>query len=421
MFSQRAYTRRQFLGRSMTVVSTAATVPAFVHRSALAFGDPAEVGLAARPGFPDDRILVVVELTGGNDGLNTVIPYGFGEYYDARPRLAVAKKEVLKLDSDIGLHPNLAPIKKLIEAGSAAIVQGVGYPNPNRSHFASMDIWHSARSDGSHGTGWLGRAIDHAVGASGSAGTECICISRELPLAAQGTRLNAVTFENADLFRWAGGDLHPALANAYEQINRTGVPEDGDDSQRGFMLRTALDAQVASEQIRSAVQRGSVTSFPGGQLANQLRMVASMIRAELPTNVYYTALGGFDTHAGQAGRHANNLNQFAAAISAFYKELAAMGQDGRVLTMAFSEFGRRVAQNASNGTDHGTAGPMFLFGPMVRPGLLGRHPSLTDLDRGDLIHHTDFRSVYAGVLEGWFKTDSTKVLGRKFKAAKIIG
>ena len=249
---------------------------------------------------------------------------------------------------------------------------------------------------------------------------------QDTPLAANGRFVKPIAFERANLFRWTGGDLHPALAKEYDKLNRAGVLDvqglrtEGPADQAAFIMRTALDAQVASDKVRSAVGNASGGGFPGTQLGNHLRMVAAMIRAELPTRVYYVSLGGFDTHAGQPDRQARLLREFTAAVRAFYTELKTIGQQNRVLTLAFSEFGRRVAQNASNGTDHGTAGPVFLFGPMVRPGVLGEHPSLTDLDKGDLIHNADFRNLYAGVLRNWMKIDNEKVLGKEFKPAEVI-
>ncbi len=248
-----------------------------------------------------------------------------------------------------------------------------------------------------------------------------IAIGREAPLAGQGRTVRAVSFEDANLFRWSGAELHDKLGKEYDRINRAGVlPEARGHAQAAFVMRTALDAQVSSDRIRGAIGRGTVTSFPGGQLANQLRMVASMIRAGLPTRVYYVGLGGFDTHAGQPGRHGRLLREFATAMRAFYREMKAMGQAERVLGMAFSEFGRRVAQNASQGTDHGTAGPMFMFGPMIRPGVIGKHPSLSELDSGDLVHAIDFRSVYAAVLGDWMKVDGRPIFGRPLAAAPVL-
>lgn len=421
-----AFTRREFLGSSLAVVSTTAMVPAFLQRSAQAVAPSRDLLTASQPGIPEDRILVIIELNGGNDGLNTVIPFAMPQYYRARPSLAVREDNVLKLShSDgLGLHPRMAPIRQMLDEGHAAIVQGVGYPNPNRSHFTSRDIWHTADTSGSPGQGWIGRALDISIDPKQSDGIDCICTGRQAPLATQGKIIKPIAFENANLFRWVGQDLHTALGDEYDKINRmrqiNASNEENVNDQISFLTRTSLDAQLASDRVRDAVAKGTVTSFPGGRLADQLRTVAAMIRSGLRTRVYYVSLGGFDTHANQIVNHARNLDDFSKSVSAFYSELKALGEQSRVLTIAFSEFGRRVDQNASNGTDHGTAAPMFIFGDMVRPGVLGKHPSLTQLDKGDLIYQVDFRSVYAAVLDHWLKSDSTQVLGRQFRPANIL-
>jgi len=427
--SSPAFTRREFLG-SMAVVSAAATVPMFIERSAFALAPAAGAAVKDRAGVPDDRILVVVQLTGGNDGLNAVPPYGSREYNIARPMLGIKEKEAIKLgdNNGIGLHPELVDLKAMMDDGLASAILGVGYPNPNRSHFSSMDIWHTSDPTGrnSKGLGWLGRTMDEVRASNGGTidATACVCIGNDSPLAAEGKMVKPIAFEKANLFRWSGTQLHSALAAPYDQFNRGDVPAGASD-QASFIVRTAMDAQIASDKIRAAVSRGTTTSFPGGRLSDQLRMVASMIRADLPTRVYYVTLGSFDTHSNQAFQQGRLLREFAAAVRAFYKELDALGQRQRVLTMAFSEFGRRVAQNASNGTDHGTAGPMFLFGDMIRTsrtGLLGDQPSLADdkLDQGDLVYNADFRGIYAAILEEWMRVDSKKVLGANFKRANIL-
>lgn len=419
-----AFTRREFLTSTLAMVSTVTSVPTFLSRSAAALADTT-MRTASRPGVPEDRVLVVIQLSGGNDGLNTVIPFGEPAYYRARPQLALPEKSVLPVDRGrgIGLHPSLAQLRSMMEEGLASVVQGVGYPNPNRSHFASMDVWHTGDTTGrgGHGHGWIGQALDtaQAKGAPRS-GMECICLGAEAPLAAQGRKVRPVAFERADLFRWIGRDLHSALDAAYDALHQAGPAGDEEHDPAAFIFRTACDAQVASQRVRKAVAARPATSFPPGELANQLRMVASMIRAELPTRVYYVAMGGFDTHANQAGQHERLLREFAQAMHAFYRELEASGHSQRVLSLAFSEFGRRVQQNASGGTDHGTAGPMFLFGPRIRPGLLGNHPSLDRLDQGDLIHQVDFRSIYAAVLEQWMQVDSAAALGARYKPAQIL-
>ena len=423
-----AYSRRAFLTRGMVLASGAATIPYFLQKSAVVLAQSVNPELSSQPGIPEDRILVVVQLAGGNDGLNTVIPFTMDAYYRNRPGIGVPKDQVLRLSAkqDVGIHPALTGIKSLYDNGMASIVQGVGYPNPNRSHFTSMDIWHTADTD-AHGDGWLGRYFDNqcAGAPGGCSGHDGIAIGREAPLAMQGRAFNPIAFETPDLFRWTGLDLHPAMAQPYDDILKGELDttvEQGNPN-AVFLTRTAMDAQIASEKIRTATNQQPLAPYPNSGLARQLAMVASMIRAGLQTRVYYVTLGGFDTHAGQGaaqGQHANLLRQLGDSVAAFYADLKASGNDGRVLTMSFSEFGRRVGQNGSGGTDHGAAAPMFLFGPMVRAGVAGGHPSLTDLDEGDLKFHTDFRKVYATVLTKWLKADAQQILGRNYKPLDVI-
>jgi uncharacterized protein (DUF1501 family) len=430
-----AWTRRSFMGRSLTLASAAMTIPQFLQASALGLPMP-ELGLSSMPGVPEDHALVVVQLGGGNDGLNTVVPFRFDEYYEARPAINIPKNAVLTLDSrsEVGLHPALEGVKSLYDEGLCGIVQGVGYPNPNRSHFQSMDIWHTADTSAT-GTGWIGRYLDSACcgygkGESGRPEDQtqrepmpAVAIGRNAPLAMQGGQIAPVAFETADLFRWTGEDIHGSLVEPYRTLTTRGRAEDGAHPNADFLMRTALDAQVSSDLIRKAVSQAPLVSYPGSPLARQLQMVAAMIRAGLKTRVYYVSLGGFDTHAGQGsvnGGHANLLRQFAEAMRAFYNDLKRQENDGRVLTMCFSEFGRRVSQNASGGTDHGTAAPMFFFGPMVRRGVIGEHPSLRDLDSGDLKFRVDFRSVYAGVLKQWLQADDRAILKGSYRAAEVV-
>jgi uncharacterized protein (DUF1501 family) len=283
-----------------------------------------------------------------------------------------------------------------------------------------MDIWHTARTEGHGRGGWLGRYFDNAC--AGTPEPEAgIAIGREAPLAMLGELASPVTFETEELFRWAGEDLHPLLAKRYRQVSRAGdLGHAHADSQLAFLTRTALDAQVSSDRIRAAVGRDPLVRYPQGNLARQLQVVGAMIRDGLKTRVYYVTLGGFDTHAGQERSHANLLRQVAQSLQAFQRDLAAQGHQDRVVTMVFSEFGRRVAQNASGGTDHGAAAPMFLMGTRIRPGVIGNHPSLSDLDQGDLKHGIDFRSVYAGLLGDWLQSDPDPVLGGTFRRARLL-
>jgi uncharacterized protein (DUF1501 family) len=438
-----AYTRRQFLHRGLTLASASLAVPQFLQASALAL-PRAGAGMTSIPGVDQDRILVVIQLSGGNDGLNTLVPFGADEYYKLRPGIAIPADQALRLGraKALGLHPQMPGLKALYDDGLCSIIQGVGYPNPNRSHFKSMDIWHTADPSAT-GEGWLGRYIDaqccgqgkgesgspeaterRGDGATKSITAPGIAIGRTAPLAMEGSLVRPIAFESEDLFRWTGEDVHASLKEPYRQLTRQeAAPAGGHENNAAFLTRTALDAQVSSETIRRAVRQRPSVQFPDSQLAQQLSMVSSMIKAGLPTRVYYVSMGGFDTHSGQGGAQGNHgrlLNEFASAVQAFYAELKACEASERVLTMSFSEFGRRVGQNSSNGTDHGTAAPMFLFGPMVKPGLLGEHPSLTDLDDGDLKYTTDFRSVYAGILEQWLKADPKEILEGSFRAMGVI-
>ncbi len=439
----RAWTRRELLGNGLVMASAAMAMPMFLQRSAFALPGP---DLGSIPGVPDDRILVVIQMGGGNDGLNTVAPVGYDAYHRLRPSIRITKQQGITLEdrySDIALHPALEGLKEMYDSGLMSVVQGVGYPNPNRSHFKSMDIWHTADTTGT-GDGWIGRYYDSeccgfGAGESGRAPRQAanqpqartetvyppVAIGREAPLAMQGRQTKPVAFETPDLFRWTGEQIHDSLHDPYQKlVRRDPAQAEGNVSSNAeFLMRTSLDAQVSSDKIRQAVAERSLVEYPNSPLASQLSMIAKMIRAGMKTRVYYATHGGFDTHAGQGGangRHANLLRQFATAVRAFYQDLGQQGNDGRVLTMQFSEFGRRVAQNASGGTDHGTAAPMMLFGPMVNAGVLNPHPSMDNLDGGDLKYTVDFRTVYAGVLDDWMKTDSKTVLEGRYKAAPVI-
>lgn len=414
------WTRRDFLQGSLTLVSAAATIPFWVHAGSrvLAAQDGANPN---QPGVPSDRILVVVQLSGGNDGLNTVIPFGEHTYYRLRPQIAIAADQVIDLGqrSGIGLHPSLRSLHEMMGQGQAAILQGVGYPNPNRSHFASMDIWHRGDSLSERGYGWLGKAMDTRHDRPDQEGMDMVALTPEAPLAMQGVNAQPVALGHESQFQWLPRTHQPVLAAYHDDL----IGSEAVDSACPASLllqRTALDAQLASDRIRAAVRQAPLSNFPGHGLARDLQRVAAMIRAELPVRIYYVAMGGFDTHAAQPGRHANLLTQFAQSMQAFYRELAASGDAQRVVSFAFSEFGRRVAQNGSQGTDHGAAGPAFVFGPAVTPGLLGQHPSMMQLQEGDLAHTLDFRNVYATLLRHWMQLDDRAVLGHRYQPINLI-
>ena len=426
-----AWSRRQFLEGSIGFISLASTAPSFITRGAHAAMMPSGSLVSSRPGIPEERVLVVVQLAGGNDGLNTIIPYGDPEYHRKRPTIRIAEPSqeggALELDKSkgIGLNPAFSDFKWLYDEGCAAIFQGVGYPNPNRSHFSSMDIWHAGGA-GKKSVGWLGRYFDNKCHGNPEADA-AIAIGSEAPLALVGRTVQPVTYEKEELFQWAGEKLDKELASSYENINNEKKITSSEKEMRGtpaseadFLLRTSMNAQITADNIKKALGPQPLVSYPRSDLGSQLRIIASMIRGGLDTRVYYATMGGFDTHANQTNDHARKLHQVGQAVKAFQQDLRKQGNEKRVLTLVFSEFGRRVAQNGSGGTDHGTAAPTFLIGDSINPGLHGRHPSLLDLDQGDLKFNLDFRSIYQAILNDWLVCDSKKILGTNYRKQPIL-
>lgn len=431
------HSRRLFLQHGMALLAATPTIPMFLDNTAMAFA-----GGESQDSGKDGKILVIVQLSGGNDGLNTVIPHGDDAYHRARPAIGKGPNDVLKIDHYLGLNQNLAPLKSLFDDGRMSIIQGVGYPNPNRSHFRSMDIWHTAQPDDERNTsGWLGRFFDSSCGGidpkriDASSG---VSIGEIQPLAMKGDKFSALSFERPDSFRYKGKSVEdfinlnqPTGERAGERASAYG-PESAarntnlltnitESDQLNFLSRTALDAQTSSDRIlRATSAHKPGVNYPRGEFGDGLKTIAAMIRAEMPTRVYYVSLGGFDTHANQQGRHDQLMTQFAQGVGAFMEDLKAQKNDERVLVMTFSEFGRRVAQNASGGTDHGAAAPVFLFGSRLKQGIVGKHPSLTDLDSGDLKYHIDFRSIYASVLQNWLDAPSKPILGRQYQTFDVV-
>lgn len=412
------WTRRRFLGHvgAAGLVSIGTPAPAVWCRAAWATENQ-------KPRPTHGRVLVAIELAGGNDGLNSVIPFGDDLYYKARPGIAIAKDAVLKLDKYVGLHPALKGFKDLFDAGQLSILQGVGYPNPDRSHFRSMDIWHSARPDTQYTEdGWIGRALDHWAGKDPS-GVPALALGTEkLPLALVSAKVNVPTI--ADM---AGYQLHLGSGSDRDQkLRRKLIAELAESpakpgSDLDFLRRTAQLAYTSAEKLRSiAAEYKPAAEYPQSGLAQQLKSIAQMIAAELGTRIFFISLGGFDTHAQQAAAHQALLAELSDAVAAFYKDLKGHGLSERVLTMTFSEFGRRVKENGSLGTDHGAASQLFVVSPTGKHGLHGKHPSLSDLVEGDLKHQTDFRAVYATLLEKWLSVPSGAVLSQPFAAMDFV-
>jgi uncharacterized protein (DUF1501 family) len=420
------------------------TLPVFLEKTFFALDALAAEAVTQAVTGKDGTILVVLQMAGGNDGLNTVVPYADDAYHVARPRLRFAPDQILKIDNHIGLNSKLASVKSLYDEGHLAIVQGVGYPNPDRSHFRSTEIWQTASDANRIETeGWLGRYFDNCC--PGADPTVGVAIGGETPQAFAAKNPTGVTFSQPEQFRFRPSESGKGQMTAEEmffrQLNETATDEtsgavatntgatigeiSGKDrsnlSTLDFLQRTALDAQLSSDKILAIARKyKSTVPYPQSQLAASLNIIARMIAGELPTRVYYASQGGFDTHAGQINTHDRLMGEFNDAIAAFAADLKQQGNFERVLLMTFSEFGRRVQENANGGTDHGAAAPMFVLGGAVKAGLFGKYPSLTDLDRGDLKFNTDFRSVYGTLLDRWLKAPSQLVLGRKFPALTLI-
>ncbi|MFL6539377.1 MAG: DUF1501 domain-containing protein [Chthoniobacterales bacterium] len=433
------HTRRSFLRTSALGAAAAWTLPVFIEKTFLALHAQAADALTQSLTGKDGRILVVLQLAGGNDGLNTIVPFADDIYYRSRPKLGIAADKVLKLDNYAGLNGRLTGLKSLFDEGHLAVVQGVGYPNPNRSHFRSTEIWQTASdAERNENEGWLGKYFDSCC--RGADPTVGVAIGEQMPQAFAATNPTGVTFAKPEQFRWLPSDKQAMSAEEafFRQLNgmdeeSSSLPNDGgsigtlpgrakaEQSTLDFLQRTALDAQLSSDKILAIARKyKSTVAYPQGQLAASLSLIARMIAGGLPTRVYYASQGGYDTHAGQINAHDRLMGELNDALAAFVADLKQQGNFDRVLLMTFSEFGRRVTENANNGTDHGAAAPMFLLGGGVKPGLYGKYPSLADLDHGDLKFNTDFRSVYGTVLDQWLGAPSQTVLGRRFPAMSMI-
>ena len=434
-------TRREFLRTSVLGAAATWTLPVFLEKTFFALDAMAASAATQIVTGKDGTILVVLQLAGGNDGLNTVVPYADDAYHRARPRLALRDEQILKIDNHVGLNPKLTGLKALYDEGHLAIIQGVGYPNPNRSHFRSTEIWQTASDASRNEThGWLGRYFDNCC--SGVDPTVGVAIGEEMPQAFVAKNPTGITFSRPEQFRWRASEPGKGHLTAEEHFFRqlngsdeeiTAAANNGASigvlpgkatselSTVEFLQRTALNAQLSSDKILAIARKyKSTVAYPQGQFASSLNIIARMIAGGLATRVYYASHGGFDTHAGQINTHTRLIGQFNDAVCAFVADLKQQGNFERVLLMTFSEFGRRVAENANGGTDHGAAAPMFIIGGTVKAGLLGQYPSLVDLDRGDLKFYIDFRSVYGTVLDKWLKARSEVVLGRNFPVLAIV-
>lgn len=409
-------TRREFLGvssKGIGLLAFSQFAPQFLVQSTL----------AAAPAPEKDRsVLVLVQLAGGNDGLNTVIPFEDANYYRLRPSLGIAKDKVLRLDDTLGLHPSCTAMHALYQSGKLGVVQNVGYPNPNRSHFRSMEIWETASaSDEFAATGWVGRFLDNACGGmpANSHDPLAIHVTNGVPQSFTGAGTHP-TFGLA-----AGGgtrrDNEETRKLLETMISGPAASVTAEPDNSTFLRQTLMDTLVTEKKVQRVIgEYRPTTPYPGSPLATSLRNVAALVAARMPTRVYFVSLGGFDTHSNQVGQHALLMTQLSEALAAFQRDLESKKLDQQVTTMTFSEFGRRPSENESRGTDHGTAAPLFVMGSKVKAGLHGSAPSLQLERNQDLLFTTDFRKVYATALEGWLGCPAEKVLGRKFEPMAFL-
>jgi len=403
-------TRREFLRRTSAGIGLLAFsrfAPSFLVQSTL----------AATPAPEKDRsVLVLVQLAGGNDGLNTLIPFEDSHYYNLRPTLGIPKKDVLPLSGGIGLHPACEALHGLVKDGKMSIVQNVGYPNPNRSHFRSTDIWETGSdSDQVVSTGWIGRFLDNAcAGTPETHDPLAVHVSNEVPQAF----LSEHPHTTFGLSPNPGGRRNGNL-DLLETLVHQPAAEANDNS--SFLKQTMMDALVTEKRVQAVLgDYKSTVAYPGNPFAQSLRNVSALIAARVPTRVYFVSLSGFDTHANQANNHQNLLKTLSEGLAAFQKDLEEHKLADQVVTMTFSEFGRRPMENQSRGTDHGTAAPLFVMGSRVKAGLHGTAPDLSLGRNQDLKFSTDFRQVYSTVLNRWLDCPAEQVLGKAFTPIEFL-
>lgn len=410
--------RRNFLTDSLAVISLGVAVPSV-------FGS-AVVAAAAQQNSRSvsGKTLVVVQMAGGVDGLNTVVYYRDPAYRTHRPTLGIREQDLLPVDDRVAFHPSLGALKGLFDQGKVAVVEGVGYPNPNFSHFRAMEIWQSADPSGPPRNGWLGRYFDGLTDGDGHP-LQGLAAGKSLPAALKADKTPIPALEDLATYglQPAPGDRDPekrqtSLMRLYDIYRPASSPF-------AALLDTTLDNayKSATDLAKAHANYKPSVTYPQSSLASGLRLMAELIDnggAQSPLRVGHVMLGGFDTHTQQTANLARLLGETSAAVSAFWQDVVEHGHGDNVLIMTWSEFGRRVRENAQNGTDHGSAGPMFLIGNAVKGGFHGEPPSLTNLDNNNLRYTTDFRSVYATVLERWLEAPSKDILGAQFDQLPLL-
>jgi uncharacterized protein (DUF1501 family) len=395
--------RREFL-QAGSLATASFMVPKFLK----AF----ETGKLVPPG---NKVVVVLQLSGGNDGLNTVIPIRNDIYYSNRPRIGIEKAKALSITDEVGLHPALTAFADAFHDGDLGILNNVGYPNPDRSHFRSMDIWHTASQSNEYITsGWIGRYLDaQCTGCAHP--TQALEVDDILSLALKGEHTNGLAFKDPKrLFGTSNEKFFKEVSKSHGDHH--------DEQPVEYLYKTMAETLSSADYIfKQSKLHPSTTEYPNTNLGKDLKTIASLIFSDINTKVYYVSLGSFDTHINQEAQQQRLFKEMNDAVGAFIKDLKANNRFNDVLFFTFSEFGRRVSQNASGGTDHGTANNMFLLsGGLKEKGLINAMPDLSDLDQGDLKYKVDFKNVYATVLNKWLNADDQKILGKQFESLKFI-
>ncbi|SFF52886.1 DUF1501 domain-containing protein [Thermoflexibacter ruber] len=398
--------RRNFLKQSSLATVGSMLVPSFLK----------SWELRANSLRQNDKILVIIQLSGGNDGLNTIVPYYNDVYYQSRPSIAISKEKVLKTNDELGFNPAMQKFRELYDEGWVSVINSVGYPNPDRSHFRSMDIWQTgSASDEYLRSGWLGRYLDSTCLADVCQPFEAIEIDDTLSLALKGERVKGLALQNPQ-------KLYQSTQNPiFERLKKANPTEDAHENV-AYLYKTIAETASSAEYIynKSKVQK-ITTDYPQGRLSKHIKTIAELIISGVQTSVYYVSLSGFDTHIRQNFQQDRLLEEYAGAVHAFVQDMKKHNKMNQVMIMTFSEFGRRVAQNGSNGTDHGTANNLFIInGNLKKAGFYNPAPDLTDLDEGDLKYQIDFRNIYATLIQKWLQADSKAILGKDFQMIDFV-
>jgi len=398
--------RRDFLKNS-ALVSGAFMMPAFLK--------PFEaMAMNQLSGFKN---LVIIQLSGGNDGLNTIIPYGNDIYYQKRKTIAINQTDIVKLNDMQGLNPNLSALKSIYDQGYMSIINSVGYPNPDRSHFRSMDIWQTG-SDANQflTTGWIGRYLDSNCQTSNCKAYTAIEVDDTLSLAMKGAKMKGIAVQDPNkLYQTTREPFFKDLVHDHN-------PADLNEDNLGYLYKTMIETYSSADYIQNTSKTYKVTAdYPQTPFANQLKTVSKFINSGLQTRVYYVSLSGFDTHVGQQNQQGRQLKVYGDAVAAFITDLKQSCKLDDTLVMTFSEFGRRVEQNASNGTDHGTANNILIYGgKLKKAGIYNDAPDLATLDNGDLKYQVDFRDVYATLLDKWLNVNNSQILTKNFAGLSFV-